>query len=192
MDVRDKIKEEIKNSGMDVVYFAKKYCYIQHPQAGKILFSLFPFQERTISEFQKNDYNIILKSRQLGISTLSACYILWLILFNSDKNVLVIATKQDTAKNLVTKVRVMYDNLPSWMKRVAGDIDPDEHNKLSLRLANGSQVKAISSAADGARSEALSLLIIDECVGPDTVVTVKNKITGIVSDVKISELFWYK
>jgi hypothetical protein len=35
---------------------------------------------------------------------------------SKDKNVLVIATKQDTAKNMVTKVRFAYDNLPNWMK----------------------------------------------------------------------------
>ena len=79
------------------------------------------------------------------------------MLFNQDKNILVIATKQETAKNLVTKVRVMYDNLPSWLKTGV-----QEDNKLSLRFKNGSQIKAVSAAADSARSEALSLLIIDE------------------------------
>ena len=43
----------------------------------------------------------------------SAAYSLWMMLFHQDKNILVIATKQDTAKNLVTKVRVMHANLPS-------------------------------------------------------------------------------
>jgi len=33
--------------------------------------------------------------------------------FYSDKNILVLATSQETAKNLVTKVLVMYDELPS-------------------------------------------------------------------------------
>ncbi len=55
----------------------------------------------------------------------------------------------------VTKVRVMHDNLPSWLK---GNIEAD--NKLSLKFKNGSQIKAVSSATTGARSEALSLLII--------------------------------
>ena len=48
-----------------------------------------------------NRYNIILKARQLGISTLSAGYSLWLMLFHNDQNVLVIATGKDTAKNLM-------------------------------------------------------------------------------------------
>ena len=110
-----------------------------------------------ISDLVDNDYNIILKARQLGISTLTAGYALWMMTFQSDKNILVIATKQDTAKNLVTKVRVMHANLPSWLKQSCV-----EDNKLSLRYKNGSQIKAISSKEEAGRSEALSLLILDE------------------------------
>jgi phage FluMu gp28-like protein len=80
-----------------------------------------------------------------------------LMLFHEDKNILVIATKQEVAKNLVTKVRFMHDNLPSWLKG-----QTEEDNKLSLRLRNGSQIKATSAAGDAGRSEALSMLIIDE------------------------------
>ena len=79
------------------------------------------------------------------------------MIFQRDKNILVIATNQDVAKNLVTKVRFMYDNLPSWLKVAAA-----EDNKLSLRLKNGSQIKAVSATETAGRSEALSLLIIDE------------------------------
>jgi phage terminase large subunit GpA-like protein len=157
--LKDIIKEEYKKSAADPVHFMKKYCYIQHAQKGKILFNLYPFQEKVLVEFRDNDYNIILKSRQLGISTLVAGYALWLMLFHNDKNVLVIATKQDVAKNLVTKVRVMYDNLPSWLR---GNEKTVEDNKLSLRFKNGSQIKAVASSGDAGRSEALSLLIIDE------------------------------
>jgi len=151
------IQREYLNCVQNPVHFMRKYCTIQHPQRGKMKFDLYPFQEDCLKQFHKNRYNIILKSRQLGISTLSAGYSLWMILFHADKNVLVIATGKDTAKNLVTKVRVMYDNLPSWLKT-----NVEETNKLSLRFANGSQIKAIASNESAGRSEALSLLILDE------------------------------
>jgi len=141
----------------DPVFFMRNYCYIQHPKRGKIKFNLYPFQEDSLTELRDNRYNVILKSRQLGISTLAAGYALWCMLFKEDFNVLVIATTQEVAKNLVTKVRVMHENLPSWLK---GTVEAD--NKLSLKFKNGSQIKAVSSATTGARSEALSLLIIDE------------------------------
>ena len=135
----------------DPVHFMRKYCYIQHPHKGKIKFNLYDFQETALTELRDNDYNVILKSRQLGISTLSAGYSLWLMLFHNDKNILVIATKQEVAKNLVTKVRVMHDGLPGWLK---GNCVED--NKLSLRFSNGSQVKAISSSGDAGRLLSLS------------------------------------
>jgi len=156
-DIKTLIREEWIKCAKDPVYFFKKYCYIQHPHRGKILFNLYPFQEDLMSNVNDNRFNVILKSRQLGISTLSAGYSLWLMLFHEDKNILVIATKQEVAKNLVTKVRFMHDNLPSWLKG-----QTEEDNKLSLRLRNGSQIKATSAAGDAGRSEALSMLIIDE------------------------------
>ena len=156
-DIKNIIREQYKKCSEDPVYFMRQYCYIQHPTKGKIKFNLFPFQEDTLTDLQNNRYNVILKSRQLGISTLSAGYALWSMLFNEDYNVLVIATTQDVAKNLVSKVQIMNENLPSWLKT-----NIITNNKLSLKFANGSQIKAISSASTGARSEALSLLIVDE------------------------------
>ena len=162
--IKEVIKQEYIKCAQDPVYFLKKYCMIQHPIQGKIPFSLYPFQETTINEFKDNRFNIILKARQLGISTLTAGYSLWLMTFYQDKNILVIATKQDTAKNLVTKVRVMHANLPSWLRQPCV-----EDNKLNLRYRNGSQIKAVSSGPEAARSEALSLLILDEAAFIDKI-----------------------
>jgi len=163
-NIKQVIKREYIQCARDPIHFLKKYCIIQHPQKGKIKFELYDFQEKIVEEFQNNSYNIILKSRQLGISTLMAGYSLWLLLFHNDKNILVIATSKDTAKNLVTKVRVMFQGLPSWLKAKV-----EEDNKLSMRLTNGSQIKAIASNESAGRSEALSLLILDECAFIDRI-----------------------
>ena len=166
-DLREVIRQEYVKCASDPAHFMKKYCYIQHPQRGRIMFNLYPFQDKVLNLWKDNPYSIVLKSRQLGISTLSAGYSLWLMLFHKDKNVLCIATKQETAKNMVTKVKFMYENLPSWLKVTA-----DENNKLTLRLNNGSQIKAVSAAGDAGRSEAVSLLLIDEAAfieGIDTI-----------------------
>ena len=163
-DIKQIIREEYLKCAQDPAHFMKKYCYIQHPTRGRIQFNLYPFQEKVLRLWRDNPYDIILKSRQLGISTLVGGYSLWLMLFQKDKNVLCIATKQETAKNMVTKVKFMFENLPSWLK-----IPADENNKLTLRLSNGSQVKAVSAAGDAGRSEAVSLLIIDEAAFIDGV-----------------------
>ena len=156
-DLKKIIRQEYLKCAQDPSHFMKKYCFIQHPQRGRVLFNLYPFQDKVLNLFKENDYSIINKSRQLGISTLCAGYSLWLMLFHKDKNVLCIATKQETARNMVTKVKFMFDNLPSWLQ-----ITAEENNKLSLRLSNGSQIKATSASSDAGRSEAVSLLLVDE------------------------------
>ena len=166
-DLKQAIQREYLKCASDPVHFMRKYCTIQHPTKGKVKFDLYPFQEKCLTEFKDNRYNIILKARQLGISTLSAGYSLWLMLFHNDKNILVIATGKETAKNLVTKVRVMYEGMPQWLKT-----GTEEINKLSLRFKNGSQIKAIASNESAGRSEALSLLIIDEAAFIDRIDTI--------------------
>ena len=156
-NIKKIIAQEYIKCAKDPAYFMRKYCYIQHPTRGRILFALYPFQEKVLHLFRDNQYLVTLKSRQLGISTLASAYSLWLMLFHKDKNVLALATTQATARNLVSKTMFMYDQLPKWLRLTAV-----EKNKLSLRLKNGSKITAKSSNADAARSEAVSLLLIDE------------------------------
>jgi hypothetical protein len=162
--LKDVIRQEYKKCFENPIYFMKKYIKIQHPLRGTIPFNLFPFQEQSLDQFWKNDFNIVLKSRQMGISTLVAAYSLWLMLFHNDKNILVISTKQDVAKEIVSKVRFANDNLPSWLK-----IQCIEDNKLSLKFKNGSRILATSAAGDAGRSFALSLLVMDEAAFIDGV-----------------------
>ncbi len=151
------IKIEYKKCLASPVYFMKHYVKIKHPIRGTILFDLYPFQEDTLKAFHDFKFNIILKSRQMGISTLVAAYSLWLMIFHKDKNILLISLKQDDAKDVVTKVRDAYDELPTWLK-----VQRVEDNRLSIRFANGSQIKAASTTKKSGVGQALSLLIVDE------------------------------
>lgn len=164
VNLREIIKEEYKRCLSDPMYFMKKYVKIQHPIRGTIPFELYPFQEDALKGLISYDNNIILKSRQMGITTLTSAYALWLMVFHNDKNILCISIKQETSKEIVTRVRFANNNLPSWMR-----VPCIEDNRLSLRLKNGSQIKAVSSAGDAGRSSALSLLIIDEAAFIDNI-----------------------
>tara|TARA_R100000234_G_scaffold40559_1_gene24285 strand:+ start:619 stop:2208 length:1590 start_codon:yes stop_codon:yes gene_type:complete len=155
---KTQLKKEIISCGKDPAYFINNYGKIAHPMKGTIPFAMYPFQKDVVKDFQDNRFNIILKARQLGLSTVSAVYIAWFVLFHKNKNVVVMATKLSTAANLVKKVKFALKAIPEWMK--ISELVTD--NKNSFELSNGSQVKAISTSGDAGRSEALSLLVIDE------------------------------
>ena len=155
--------KEIMRCGTDAAYFISKYVKISHPVKGPIPFETFPYQDKCLAAFQKHRFVITNKSRQLGLSTLSAAYSLWMALFQREKNVLVIATRLEVAKNFIKKVNGMYDNLPKWL--VMPQIKA--RSVRYLEFSNGSKVQAVPTGTDAGRSEALSLLIIDEAAHVD-------------------------
>jgi hypothetical protein len=155
---KQEVMKEIVRCGKKPEYFIHTYAKITHPMRGLIPFHLYSFQSKLLEEFEDHRFNVILKARQLGISTITAAYVAWMMMFHREKNVLVIATKFNTAANLVKKVKAIIKNLPEWLKISTVDID----NRTSFMLSNGSQIKASSTSGDAGRSEALSLLVVDE------------------------------
>jgi hypothetical protein len=149
---------EIIKCGKDPVYFMNKYLKIQHPLKGLIPFNTFPFQDDCVSQFNDNRFNIVLKSRQLGLSTLVAAYAVWQACFYKEKNILIIATKLAVAQNFIRKVKTYIKSMPNWL--LVPTITAN--NKQQVEFSNGSQIKAVPTSEDAGRSEALSLLIVDE------------------------------
>lgn len=156
---KQEIVKEFLSCGKDPVYFIDSYCKLSHPIQGLLPFKTYPFQKDVLKDFNKYPLNIVLKSRQLGLSTIAAAYIAWLMMFHREKKVLVIATKLATASNLVKKVKLIIKNLPDWFGQLAS---VDIENRNQFTLTNGSEIKPSATSADAGRSEALSLVVIDE------------------------------
>ena len=155
---KKEIIKEIVKCGKDPVYFINNYARISHPIHGTIPFKTYDFQTELLKDFNNYRFNVILKARQLGISTITGAYVAWMMMFHKEKNILVMATKFQTAANLVKKVKSIIKSLPEWMQMTKINID----NRTCFELDNGSQIKASTTTSDAGRSEALSLLVVDE------------------------------
>jgi hypothetical protein len=150
--------EEIIRCGRDPTYFFNTYCKIQHPTRGLLPFKTYAFQDDCVDQFRKNRFNIVVKSRQLGLSTITAAYAVWMALYQKEKNILVIATKLQVAQGFIRKVKTILNNMPPWLILPQVTVN----NKQQLEFSNGSSIKAIPTSDDAGRSESLTLLIIDE------------------------------
>ena len=157
MDQQRRVKE-ILELGRDPIKFISNYCKVQHPTKGLLTLKLFPFQEELVRTFQQNKDVIILKGRQLGVTTVTAAYAVWLALFRKDQNIMVIATKSKTAKTFIRKVKTILAYAPQWLFLTEKTVD----NAQSVEFSNGSRIEAISTSEDAGRSEGISLLIVDE------------------------------
>lgn len=149
--------KEIRKCAKDNVYFVDTYGMLIDPVKGKIPFRLFDIQKDVLRAYTGHRMNIVLKSRQMGISWLTAAFVLWFSVFFQNKNVLMISIKKNVARRLLEKVKFLYDGLPEWMRP-----EVVEDSQTVLVFANGSRVESIPTSEDAGRSEGVSLLVIDE------------------------------
>ena len=78
---KEAIKEIVK-CGKDPSYFINNYTKISHPLKGLISFKTYPYQDDLLDDYNDFRFNIILKARQLGISTITAAYCVWFMLYH--------------------------------------------------------------------------------------------------------------
>jgi hypothetical protein len=154
--------KELQGVVKDIFYFAT-FIFIVHPIRGRIKFDLYPFQKSVLWQFLNNRFNIVLKFRQAGLTELIALYCLWRALYNPNQNIQIISIKDKVAKRVLRRIKFMYKNLPDHLKL---PIINGQSNKLGtaeeLEFSNGSSITSIPTTEDAGRSEAVSLLVIDE------------------------------
>jgi len=141
----------------DPVYFAKKFLKIVSLDHGLVPFSLYDFQEKLIRNFHEKRFNICKMPRQTGKSTTCVAYLLHYAVFNDNVNIAILANKASTARDLLGRLQLAYENLPNWMQQ--GIIS---WNKGSLELENGSKISANSTSSSAVRGGSYNVIFLDE------------------------------
>ena len=132
--------EEYVKCKEDPVYFAKNYIKIVTLDEGLQPFIPYHFQEKLIENFHEQRFNICKMPRQTGKSTTVVAFLLHYAVFNSSVNIGILANKAATARELLGRLQIAYENLPKWMQQVILS-----WNRGSLELENGSKILAAST-----------------------------------------------
>ena len=150
------VKEFIKCS-QDPVHFIQKYIKIVSLDKGLVPFDMYDFQVDMVRKFDEDRFNIAKLPRQSGKSTIVTSYLLWYVLFNDNVNVAILANKAATAREMLGRLQLSYENLPKWMQQgIVG------WNKGSLELENGSKILAASTSASAVRGMSFNVIFLDE------------------------------
>jgi hypothetical protein len=152
----DLVQEYIRCS-QDVVYFTETYMKIINVDKGLVNFKLYPYQKDMLLSFANNRFNIVTTARQAGKSTTTCAFILWYIIFHKDKTVALLANKGDTAREILGRIQLAYQHLPTWLQQGI-----KEWNKGSFELENNSRVIAAATSTDSIRGYSINMLFIDE------------------------------
>lgn len=141
----------------DPVYFAKNYIKIVTLDHGLQPFDMYPFQEKLIRNFHDHRFNICKMPRQTGKSTTCVSYLLHYAVFNDNINIAILANKASTARDLLSRLQLAYENLPKWMQQGVM-----VWNRGSLELENGSKILAASTSASAVRGGSYNVIFLDE------------------------------
>lgn len=152
----DEQQEYIK-CALDVHYFAEKYCMVKTEDGSIDNIKLRDYQEEILNLFSKNRFSILMASRQVGKTISSSIFILHTILFNNDKNVMIIANKGDTAIEIVDKIKSIYSLLPFFLK-----VGVKNWNQKSLIFENGCRIKTSTRTKTPAIGFTIDILYLDE------------------------------
>jgi hypothetical protein len=153
---QEQVEEYIKCSN-DPVYFAERYIKIVNVDEGLMPFRMWDFQRDMIRMFHQNRFVITKCPRQVGKTTTSVAYLLWLTLFNDTQNVAVLANKGSLARDILAKYQLAYENLPMWLQQ--GIVT---WNKGNVELENGSKIMAASTSSSAVRGGSFNCVFLDE------------------------------
>ena len=148
---------EYKRCMDDPQYFIENYVKIISLDEGLIQFKMYPFQKEMIGTFHKNRFTICKLPRQSGKSTIMISYLLHYALFNPSVNIAILANKAATARDLLGRLQLAYENLPKWLQQGVMS-----WNKGSLELENGSKILASSTSASAVRGGSYNIIFLDE------------------------------
>ena len=152
---QEEIEEWIRCKN-DIIYFVEKYCKLMTPEGIKYV-KLRDYQKRYLKHLVDNRLSIYLACRQCGKTTTSAVFMLHYILFNVDKNALVLGNKRKTAVEILDKAKKIYFELPYFLK-------PGIYkwNEAEIVLDNGCRLMAEATTINSGISFTFHCVLADE------------------------------
>jgi hypothetical protein len=150
-------QEEYIRCALDINYFAEQYCKTKTEDGSINKIFLRDYQKEILNNFKNNRFNILMSSRQSGKTITSSIFILHTLLFNNDKNIMIVANIRDTATEIVDKIKSIYALLPFFLKpgvRV--------WNQKSLTFDNGCKIKTSARTKTPGIGFSIDLLFLDE------------------------------
>jgi hypothetical protein len=175
---------ELAKCARDIVYFAEKYAVVMTDE-GIQKVKLRDYQKEMLRNYQHNRFNIVLAARQIGKTVTSAIFVAWYLIFNIDKNALLLANKADTTKEIIDKTKVVIENMPFFLK-------PGIHkyDVMNMKLDNGCRLIGQSTTAKSGIGFTIHLLFLDEFahIPPNIVDPFYENVYPTLSSSKVSRI----
>ena len=148
---------EYQKCAEDPLYFMEKYVKIVSLDEGLIPFKMYDFQKKIVKTIHENRFTICKLPRQSGKSTTTISYLMHYAMFNPNSNIAILANKSSTARDILGRLQLAYENLPKWMQQ--GVVN---WNKGNIELENKSTIVAAATSSSAIRGGSYNIIFLDE------------------------------
>jgi hypothetical protein len=148
---------EFEKCSKDPLYFIQNYVKIVSLDEGLVPFKMYNFQKEMIGTMHSNRFTICKLPRQSGKSTTIVSYLLHYALFNPNTNIAILANKSSTARDILGRLQLAYENIPKFLQQ--GVLN---WNKGNIELENGSKVVAAATSSSAIRGGSYNIIFLDE------------------------------
>jgi len=148
---------EYQKCSENPVYFMEEYIKVVSLDDGLVPFKMYPFQQHIVNTIHDNRFTICKLPRQSGKSTTTISYLLHYALFNPNSNIAILANKSSTARDILGRLQLAYENLPKWLQQ--GVIN---WNKGNIELENKSAIVAAATSSSAIRGGSYNIIFLDE------------------------------
>ena len=148
---------EYQKCASDPIYFMETYVRIVSLDEGLVPFKMYDFQKKIVDTIHNNRFTICKLPRQSGKSTTTISYLMHYALFNPNSNIALLANKSSTARDILSRLQLAYENLPKWMQQ--GVIN---WNKGNIELENKSTIVAAATSSSAIRGGSYNIIFLDE------------------------------
>lgn len=133
---------------------------VKVPGIGSVPLKLYDSQRETVRGWLTHRYTVVLKARQIGFSTISSAFSLWLTLGYPDRQVIILSQGEREARKLLAKSRYAYRKMPDWVV----ERGPRLLNRTleTMIFENDSSIESYPSGPNAGRGESAFLVIVDE------------------------------
>jgi len=150
-------QQEYVRCAVDINHFVEKYCKVKREDGSIGSIFLRDYQKEILNNFVNSRFTILMASRQVGKTISAAIFMLHKILFDNDKNIMIVANKGDTAVEIVDKIKSIYSLLPFFLKPGI-----KTWNQKSLTFENGCRIKTSARTKTPAIGFTIDVLYLDE------------------------------
>lgn len=169
--------DEIRKCLADPYYFITTYYHVRTPDGDDLVFQPYEYQEKMLRAMIDHRRVICKMPRQSGKSTIVVAFLLFMVVFNVNQQVLLLSKDEASAKDLLRRFKFAFERLPIWLQ-----VGVATNDVTRMEFDNGSSIQVSGTTLSAGRG------LSPSCLVGSSKITLRDKESGEIIETTMEGL----